>query len=89
MRIKKTKTRQGCGLLWVLVWAVSCYGHTTPESGGHPASLTTQPSGVTDPCLAVLAINSPQEPMGREVRDKDWIFYFKEIIFCIKFFIFL
>lgn len=35
MRIKKTKTRQECCLLWV--WAVSCHGHRTPESGGHPA----------------------------------------------------
>lgn len=72
-----------------LVWAISCHGHMRPGSGGHPASLTTQPPGVIAPCLAVSVIISPQEPMEREVRNKDWIIYFKEIIFCMKYFILL
>lgn len=83
------KDQNQTGMLFALglVWAVSCHDQRRPRSGGHPASLATQPSGVIAPCLAVLLINSPQEPVGGEVRNKDWVFYFKKT-FCMQFFIF-
>lgn len=53
-----------------LVWAVTCHGHTLPGFGGHLPPWVPALGGKCS--LPSCIVFSYEEPMGREVRNRDW-----------------